>query len=195
MFDPDTDWELMNDTWLNSMDRRDTQWPARANTVAEARPGTMVVFFRCGTDPTPTGNGNAGPPDIGWPIPDGWRNERTDVGFVTMPGTQPLVDQGPAFLAHEVGHFLGLYHTFPGTSDGPIISLKDGETLAPAEADQRLVDFVRRHGGSQSALDGDLVDDTTPDPGTAFWTTHGQAECGGLDSVHLTGSWTASGTT
>ncbi len=188
VFDPDTDWEPMKDSWLNSMDRGDKAWPSRPNAVAKARPGTMVVFFRWGTDPAPTGNGNAGPPVIGRPIPQGWKNERTDVEFVTMPSTQPLVDQGPAFLAHEVGHFLGLHHTFPGTSDGWIIDLKDKETLTPAQAEERLVRFIRRNNGSAVALDGDLVADTTIDPGTAFWTMHGHPECGGPDSVRLRGT-------
>jgi hypothetical protein len=29
VFDPDTDWEPMKDSWLNSMDRGDAAWPAR----------------------------------------------------------------------------------------------------------------------------------------------------------------------
>jgi hypothetical protein len=150
-------------------------------------PGKLVVFFRFGEGSSPSGNGNAYPPDIGEPIPPSWAGEPRDVQFVTMPSTQPLIDQNPSFFAHELGHYLGLYHTFPYTWDGFILG-EAPETLSPAEAEERLVRFIRENGGTLDALDGDLLGDTAPDPGTLFWVRHGHDACGGTDTVVLSGT-------
>ena len=104
-----------------------------------------------------------------------------------MPSTQDRVDQGPSFFGHELGHYLGLYHTFPYTSAGPVISLAPGETLTATEVEERLVDFIRRNGGTLAALDGDLIADTSPDPGSAFWTRHGHSASGPA-SVRISGT-------
>lgn len=178
VFDPASDWEPMEDTALNDMNRGSPDWPSRPNEIAARHPGKIVVFFRHGTGAGYTGNGNAYPPDIGEPIPPSWSNAPTNVHFVTMPSTQGLVDQNPSFFGHELGHYLGLYHTFPFTSAGPIISLAQGEVLTPTEVEERLVRFIRSNGGTLAALDGDLIADTRPDPGSAFWNRHGHSPSG-----------------
>ncbi|HLT40195.1 MAG TPA: zinc-dependent metalloprotease family protein [Enhygromyxa sp.] len=187
LFDPTTDWEPREDTFLNDMDRGNSSWPSRPNRVAEQYPGKIVVFFRWGTGTNATGNGNAYPPDIGEPIPSSWANEPRNVHFVTMPSTKRLIDQNDSFFAHELGHYLGLYHTFPFTSSGPVIALAQGETLTADEAEERLVRFIRKNGGTLAALNGDLISDTEPDPGSAFWRFHGHTS-GGPTSVTITGT-------
>src|SRR5262245_16927824 len=107
IFDALTDWEPMRDTELNTMGRGGPNWPRRPNEIAARYPGKLVVFFRFGDGVSASGNGNAYPPDIGRPIPPSWSAERTDVQFVTMPSTQPLIDQNPSFFAHELAHYLG----------------------------------------------------------------------------------------
>lgn len=107
-----------------------------ANDVAAQYPGRLVVFFRHGPGETATGGG------FSW----------TDYNFVVMPGYDnaqhcghPHIDA----LAHEIGHFLGLPHTF---ACAPFL------TLAEAEA------FLRAHGNDPNAFDDDGFSDTQPDP-------------------------------
>jgi hypothetical protein len=169
-FDPARDWEPFADTELNDMDRRGPRWPDRPNSIAARYPSKVVVFFRWGTGGNPTGNGNAYPPNIDDPIPSSWLAEPTNINFVTMPSTQRRIDQGAGFFAHELGDYLGLYHTFPFTSDRRILSLGSGQTLTAAQAEERIVRFIRSNGGMPGALNGDLLNDTSPDPGMQFLT-------------------------
>jgi hypothetical protein len=74
-----------------------------------------------------------------------------DYDFVVMPGFEVTTicgRQNRGVFAHEVGHYLGLAHTFAR------------EFATVAEADQWLTD----HNGELSSFDGDGLSDTAPDP-------------------------------
>ena len=135
------DWEVMNNTTLNRLSSFGAGW-STANAIAAKYPKKVVVFFRHGDSTNASGNGFAFPPQSG-----------KKVEFVAMPGFTvtgvPIDDpQGPfkqndGIFAHELGHYLGLGHTFPGWND-----------LA-TDTDAEIWKYIVAKGGKASALDGD----------------------------------------
>jgi hypothetical protein len=103
--------------------------------VAATHPGKMVVFFRHGPGTGPAGGG------FSW----------TDYNFVVMPGfndTWVGEQQNIGAFAHEVGHFLGLSHTFAR------------EFGTEAEAASYFTEKKK----NPLVFDGDGLTDTPPDP-------------------------------
>src|SRR5262245_7174160 len=113
-------------------------WPqqkALGNQIAAQTPARMVVFFRWGPDPLPTGGG------FSW----------TDYDFIAMPGfddTQVCSSQNIGILAHEAGHYLGLPHTFPAV----FTSIADASS------------YLSAHGNDPESMNADGRDETDPDP-------------------------------
>ncbi|MDQ1712247.1 MAG: hypothetical protein QOE45_1697 [Frankiaceae bacterium] len=186
-FDPATDWAPRADTRLN---REQVGFQMTATAIATARPTQIVAFLRWGPDDTNrTGNGNAFPPPGANPRPPSVTD--ADQRFVMLPD---LLDASFSFLnlhngsfvAHELGHYLGLYHTFPGWTDlgGPVY--KGVRPASAAAADQAVVDFIAANGGTIDALDGDSLSDTPPDPAQMLYDAHGQDICTNA-SVTVTG--------
>jgi hypothetical protein len=184
LFDPETDWQPMADTDLN---REKGDYVDRQNNFSASHLGKMVCFLRWGNDPknpeSPTGNGNAYPPPGAGPMPENVEDHVQN--FVELPdfsdpGYGGLNQGGGGFMAHEFGHYLGLYHTFPGWSDrtGPLYSRIDGDgPLSVTQADEAIVDYILAHGQQISALDGDLLSDTPPDPSPVIFQAHNQDIC------------------
>jgi hypothetical protein len=140
-FDPQAgagDWEWIQNSLLNEMyGVGHPQWAqqkAAGDAIASLTPDEMVVFFRWGPDPTPTGMG------FSW----------TDYDFIVMPGGLGtdcgLPDMG--WFAHEAGHYLGLFHTMGAIFD--------------TEA-QALAHFLAT-GSDPQVYEGDGRTDTFPDP-------------------------------
>lgn len=99
-FDPAADCATLNKTLLNQADL--PSHLTEANAEAARYPGKIVVFFRARSG----GNGYSWGPEEG-------------INFVAMPGfpdTEVCGHQNLAQLAHDLGHFLGLPHTFPNKS-------------------------------------------------------------------------------
>ncbi len=126
-------------TLLNNIDGTgDRDWlqsKALGNRVAAEYPGKLTVLFRHGPGPNPTGHA------FSW----------VDYDFVAMVGfdvTTVCGRQNIGSFAHEVGHYLGLSHTFA----------REFETVAGAEA------WLKDHQGDVSCFDGDGLPDTPPDP-------------------------------
>lgn len=123
-----------------------------ADEVAEHYPDRLVVFFRHGRGRQATGGGFSG----------------TDYNFVVMPGWSDDFHCGHdhiSALSHELGHHLGLGHTFTRVFEVP----------------SQAADFLAARGGDVRAFDGDGLADTAPDPGVR--TT----ECQPLDALELGG--------
>lgn len=141
-FDPgagSADWQEVKSTLINSMSGVDhPQWTnqkAAANALAAATPTKLAAFFRWGPDSGPTGGA------FSW----------TDYNFVAMPGfynTYVGGVQNIGLFAHEVGHYLGLAHTF-----GPTFN-----TVAEAQS------YYIGNGRNPALFDGDGRSDTSPDP-------------------------------
>jgi hypothetical protein len=112
-----------------------------------------VVFFRHGPGETPTGGG------FSW----------YDYNFVAMPGFDSDVCgyQNIGMLAHEIGHYLGLAHTF----DEIFVSEQEAEAFFIANDNDPL------------AFDGDGFADTPPDPYVEVWAI----QCEPVDSIELGG--------
>jgi len=123
-----------------------------ADEVASFYPDRLVVYFRYGPGSSATGGG------MSW----------TDYNFVVMPGWFDDAHCGHDHiysLAHEIGHHLGLSHTFARVFSQP------SEAAA----------FLHDRNGDVRAFDGDGLSDTPPDPGIR--TT----ECGTLSELSLGG--------
>jgi hypothetical protein len=126
-------------TLLNSPkgtgDRTWLEFRRAGNRLAAEHPGKMTMIFRYGPDQHPSGGG------FSW----------VDYDFVVMPGfdvTTICGRQNINVFPHEVGHYLGLMHTFA----------KDFDTVAQADA------WLDDHKGEVSSFDGDGLSDTPPDP-------------------------------
>ena len=176
VFDPRTDWVPMNDTMLN---RDGPNMRQRGNSIATSMPGKIVCFLRWGNGNLPTGNGNAFPPPGAGPKPPSVPDIQQD--YVALPNQIApnfgLLNQGNgSFVAHELGHYLGLYHTFPGWTDldGPVYG---GSAPSQQAADQSVVNYIAANGGTINALDGDGLSDTPPDPSPVLYRAHGQDIC------------------
>jgi hypothetical protein len=168
------DWQEVRSTTLNLLSSGDQAGWTAANAFAAKRPSKMVVFFRHGRESAPTGNGFAFPPQ-----------SKLGVNFIALPGfnhTGVPVDafagpfvQNRVIFAHELGHYLGLGHTFPGWSD------------TETDTDAEIVARIQQAGGAATALDGDSLSDTPAEAGTAYYKNRGWKMCSGPASYTIIG--------
>lgn len=174
VFDEDLDFEELVDPVLNSNLQSgfsNPNWPA-ANAIAAGYPGKIVVFLR------EVANSNfAYPPNTGQAAPVDAPFPPVHPNFVAFNGDRATALANAQNFSHELGHFLGLYHThltwgnsYPGVppADG---CPKPGGACSPAELDQVITDLQTARGAN--ALDGDLIADTPEDPGPTYWATNG----------------------
>ncbi|HEU4334617.1 MAG TPA: RICIN domain-containing protein, partial [Candidatus Eisenbacteria bacterium] len=135
------DWDVLADTDVNNLDAErpgDPAWErgkAVGNDLASRFPRKVTILFRHGPGPAPVGGGFSS----------------TTYHFVAMPGFDVTTVCGAAqneyLLAHEMGHYFGLEHTF-----------REFKTRgAAAEA-------LKRAGNKASAFDGDRLAETPPEP-------------------------------
>jgi hypothetical protein len=177
LFDPATDWTTRADTTLN---QEQSGWRQTAEQIAAAHPSQVVLILRWGPNPSSrTGNGNAYPPPGANATPLNMTDQTQD--FVMLPDLLDAtlsflnLDNG-SFVSHELGHYLGLYHTFPGWAN-PSPPVYSGNPTTQAVVDQQIVDYIGKNGGTIDALDGDAIGDTPPDPGPVAYTAHNQNIC------------------
>ena len=143
-FDPTPgkgDWSDLNSTEVNSLLEElpgDPAWErgkALGNEFASRFPRKVVVFFRHGPNPVPTGGGFSS----------------NAYNFVVMPPFDATTICGPTqnayLLAHEMGHYFGLPHTF-----------RQFKTKAEAAA------ALKAAGNKPAAFDGDGIAETPPEP-------------------------------
>jgi len=154
-FNPKTDMSKLKSGITNNMTGTgDANWRAAkysANRYAAQYSDKLVVFYRYGPNAWPTGGG------FSW----------FDYNFVAMPGTEDSHHCNHYHLdalAHEIGHYLGLAHTFAGN---------------PFNTLQEAVDFFDAHYQDPKVFDGDGFADTPPDPSIRH------TECGSQTDVTL----------
>ena len=118
-----------------------------ANEYAASKSGKMVVYFRWGNRTEATGVGYSG----------------NDHNMVVMPGFKLGTMK---LLSHEIGHYLGLGHTFGGYGDVPENA---------ALEDQHLAEYLKTNGLNIGTLDGDSwsVLDTPPDVHSQYYVNRG----------------------
>lgn len=188
VFSPAADWETFDRTVLN---RQQASWFTIADSIAGAHPARIVGILRWGSEAGRTGNANAYPPPDASPrhpaISD--RSQRFVMleNFLRDAVFTFLNLHGGSHLAHELGHYLGMYHTFPDWTDArgvvyePLFAPGPPGSPPPnatqAQVDQKVVDFIATYGGTIGALDGDQIADTPPDPSPVLFRSHGQTEC------------------
>lgn len=132
------DFVTVKSTLLNNIAGvEDQNWVdevAFGNQVAARYPDKLVVFFRWGPGEGSTGGGFSA----------------DTYNFVAMPGfgTSVCGYQNIGMLAHEIGHYLGLSHTFPRVF----------HSVAEAEL------ALKNNGNDPAIFDADGFSDTPPDP-------------------------------
>ncbi|MFC1853309.1 M43 family zinc metalloprotease [candidate division CSSED10-310 bacterium] len=139
-FSPSTNVSFLKSSILNRVTGiNDANWKEAkilGNKIAAGFMDSLVVFCRFGPDEGPTGAG------FSW----------TDYNFVVMPGFSDARHCGHDHvdaLAHEIGHYLGLPHTFVQESF---------QNRSEAE------DYFKLGGQKRAVFDGDGFTDTAPDP-------------------------------
>ncbi len=156
-FDPTWDWTVLTDLALNkdliSDNNKNGQW-TRANTVAARYPGKVVIFLR-----RAAGSNFAFPPNTGQVVPQDSPTPPTVPNFIAFNGNTAVAANNRQNFAHELGHFLGLYHTHLGWSNN--IGTANRAALTAIE------------GRGPNAFDGDRIGDTPQDPGPEYWKSEG----------------------
>ncbi len=179
VFDPQLDFtELVNPDLNNNLQSNNAagNWDA-ANAIATGFPGKVVVFLRKNAASNfayPPNTGQAVPIDA--PFPTAFAGVQPN--FVAHNGQQAMARANAQNFSHELGHFLGLYHThitwgnfYPAVFPAEGCPRSDGTACTPAEMDQAVTNLQIARG--PGALDGDLLADTPEDPGPLFWNTNG----------------------
>ncbi|HEX7589254.1 MAG TPA: hypothetical protein VF478_13140 [Anaerolineae bacterium] len=158
LYDPGLDFTAFKRTLINDMTGNgDTNWVREVeagNLVAAAYPGKLLVLFTHGPGQQATGGGFSS----------------SSYNFVQMPGfddTSVCGYQNIGALAHELGHYFGLSHTFTRQFSGQ----------ASAEA------YLTAYANDPKIVEGDGLTDTPPDP---FINTP-QFQCNPKDSITLNG--------
>lgn len=150
-YDPGSDVEVVADTLLNEMKGPASpgwaQRITRAHEIAARYPGEIVVLV----------SGAPGLEEVGSPYLD----------FVLVSDAESICDStDPTALAHRLGLFLGLPHTFTSLF------------ASSGEAADALSDALQ----DPAVFDGDSFDDTLPDPGV-----YTEDQCEPLDTVRIGG--------
>ncbi|MEO8662618.1 MAG: hypothetical protein ABI693_29430, partial [Bryobacteraceae bacterium] len=173
-FDPKADWKPRKDSALNSLTNGGGgKWWEAANKVAAEHRGKLVIFLRWGSAADkPAQNWFAYPPDTGQDVPALAKLPFDNIDFVAITNQAKQFGNGAGIiLAHEIGHYLGLFHTHPGwglTSTATIIQL------------------VKDQGAK--GLNGDLLSDTPNDPGITYYKEKVDTDlCGGPASFTIEG--------
>lgn len=167
VFNPDArgpDWTEIRDTALNSLEAKIAHVRYAAQ-VSEEYPGKIVAIFRHGLGRTPVEDAYSSLYEKALVMP-GFATSRWIVG--KDASGRWVEGQNIWMLAHELGHYLGLPHTFP--SEGVATT-----TLATAL-------FIMANGGDVSAMDGDQIPDTPPDAGFHYYIGRGWDPCKGPDA-------------
>lgn len=134
------DWDVLADTDVNDLEAErpgDRAWErgkAAGNELASRFPRKVTVLFRHGPGPAPVGGGFSS----------------AGYHFVAMPAfdaTTVCGVQNEFLLAHELGHYFGLEHTF-----------REFPTKAAA------AEALKRAGNKPGVFDGDRLPETPPEP-------------------------------
>ncbi|MBK9386766.1 MAG: VCBS repeat-containing protein [Planctomycetes bacterium] len=168
-FDERTDYEVLRNTTINTLDLcREFSSEAQCNVHKQAAetwalryPCKIVVFFRYGNSPSPTGSGFSSE-EANYVAMPGFNNTVTTQYFhdPNTPGHGDAI-QGIKLLAHELGHYFGLNHTHVG--------IDYGNTSNPHAVVAAYLATLSNP--TPDSLDGDGGDtwDTPPDPGIDYF--------------------------
>ncbi len=179
-FDPASDWEVQSKTAFNDLDPNapgvdsaaDSAEKAANHTAAgsfaEGFPGKIVVFLRYGFHLNkPTGQGVSGDQYKFVMMPP-FLATYTDVYH--QDGSKDSNVQNIKLLGHELGHYLGLEHTFVK------IKWTDNDGNPVSDPDVAVLVYLKAKGlKTKDALDYDrnTVRDTPPDVRLGYFTLKG----------------------
>jgi hypothetical protein len=177
-FDPATDFESVQNTQLNSLawhdeandspqDAAEKQANyAAAENYASQFPDQIVVFIRYGFK-SKSGSGMSGPAHKLVVMP-GFNATVADIYY--QDGSKKTSAQNISLFGHEIGHFVGLYHTHVK------VPWTDSNGVPVVDPDDAVIAYMKQSGStSESVLDNDRlsVHDTPPDIRGGYFTLKG----------------------
>jgi hypothetical protein len=163
--DPDGgDWEpVVRDSAFNHWEGGDPEAHRRAVRLAKRFPGKLVFIFRYAAGKGPKANRGSGFSSADGPLVVLPAFDHTSVGSnVDGEGRLKPAEgrtQNIWQMAHDLGHFLGLPHTFASTPASP----------------KAVADLIEQSG--MTAFDGDGLADTPPDIGPEIFNQHHWPTC------------------
>lgn len=187
-FDPETDWTEVRDTTLNALDTESRHGSKAAadktknlaTNYSALWPCKVVVYFRHGAKASATGGGFSSPAASYIAMPGFSKTFSNKYYLNTAHPDHGASKQNLKLFAHEMGHYLGLPHSF-----------KSVDYTGFTDPHAAVLAYMKQHNFKTLAdIDGDrhVIWDTPPDLGISYYLLKGWNPANTMQETHLSSS-------